>query len=68
MESCFALVEHLPEVDDQLLGGPRAVGQFELFELAELDEVGQTRGGQLRTAWVKGNRRIITPATQHNES
>ena len=50
MESCFALVEHLPEVDDQLLGGARAVGQFELFELAELDEVGQTRGGQLRTA------------------
>ena len=43
-------VENLPEVDDQLLGGPRAVGQLQLFELAQLDQVGQSGGGELRTA------------------
>ena len=52
------MVENLPEVDDELFGRSGAVGQLELFKLAQLDEVGQAGRGQLRTAWGKIYRRF----------
>ena len=45
------LLEVLPQILDQLRGRSGAVGQLELLQVAQLDEVGKTAGCQEGTAW-----------------
>ena len=42
--------EVLSQVSDQLLAGARAVGELQLLQLPQLDEVREAAGGELSTA------------------
>ena len=42
-----------PEVEDELPGGAWAVGQLQLLQLAQLDQVRQAGGRQLGTPWAR---------------